>query len=39
MRQIEQARDHAVPCRGCRRETWNVSAYCDACKERKDEDK
>jgi hypothetical protein len=29
-------RDHAVPCRRCRRKTWNRSGFCsDEC-ERKD---
>ncbi len=24
-----QPREHSVPCRVCRKDTWNVSALCD----------
>lgn len=27
----QQPREHDVPCRACRRPTWNVTGFCDRC--------
>lgn len=29
-----QPRERSVPCRGCRRATWNVDAVCERCEDR-----
>jgi hypothetical protein len=28
-----QPREHAVPCQLCRRDTFNIAAICDACRD------